>query len=161
MVLLLSSASIVCFAQNPTDEEPGDPGAMSVTTIQNMSFVAFTQGASGGTVTIANNGSRSVTGTVVPLNVGILHFQAIFEIDAPQGSIISIINGPDATLTGSNGGTLSLKIGNASPVSPFAVVEPQPAKTQVHVGGTLTVGNAAASPPGAYSGTIYITFNQE
>lgn len=161
MVLLATGTYVIGYAQNPTDDEPGDPGGMAVTTVQNMSFGAFTQGASGGTVTLSTTGERSISGTVIPLNMGVMHFQAIFEIDAPQGSIISIINGPDATLAGSNGGSMSLKIGTPSPVSPFAIVEPQPVKTQVHVGGILTVGNSTASPPGLYSGTIYITFNQE
>ena len=160
-VILLSFTSIVCYAQAPTDSLPGDPGAINVYTVQNLSFGAFSPGTLAGTVIISNAGSRSVTGDVIGLNFGLLYFQAIFDIDAPQGSIISILNGPNATLTGSNGGTMSVHIDNSNPGSPFSTVVAQPLRTQVNVGGTLTVGTAAASPPGTYSGTIYLTFNQE
>jgi hypothetical protein len=163
LMLLLSGIPALCSAQNPTDDDdlPPDPGAMSVYTVQNISFGTFSNGSSGGTITVSSNGIRSVTGTVVPLNLGFQHFEAVFEVDSPQGSIISIINGPDATLTGSNGGTMTLKIGNSSPQSPFTIIDPQPIRTPVRIGGTLTVGNSVTSPPGTYTGTIYITFNQE
>ena len=159
-VMLLSFASVACFAQ-PTDSLPGDPGALSVYTVQNMSFGAFSKGNLGGAVHVSTSGTRSVTGDVVPLNLGIAYFQAIFDIDAPYGSIISILNGPNATLTGSNGGSMSLQIGNSSPGSPFATTVYQPQRTQVSVGGTLAVQGSSGSPPGTYTGTFYITFNQE
>lgn len=159
---MLCCISNIGFSQvNPTDSLPGDPGAMSVYTVQNLSFGTFTPGASGGTVTISNTGVRSVTGTIIPLNLGLSWFQSIFDIDAPEGSIISIMNGPDAVLTGSNGGTMTLELGSSLPNSPFATVAAQPVQTQVSIGGKLTVGNSTASPPGTYSGTFYITFNQE
>jgi len=160
-IILLCCTSVLCFSQEPTDSLPGDPGGLTVYTVQNMSFGAFTQGNSGGTVTISTAGSRSVTGTITPLNFGVSYFQAIFEIDAPQGSVISILNGPNATLTGSNGGTMSLQIGSSSPASPFITTVAQPLRTSVSIGGTLTVGTPATSPSGLYNGTFYITFNQE
>jgi hypothetical protein len=69
----------------PTDTLPGDPGAITVYTVQNMSFGAFSPGTLGGTLVVSNAGSRSVTGDVIGLNFGILFYQAIFDIDAPQG----------------------------------------------------------------------------
>jgi hypothetical protein len=161
LVAILGLLSFFAVAQNPTDSVPPDPGAMSVYTIQNMSFGAFSHGNAGGSVIISNSGLRSVTGDVVALNLGVNFFHSIFEIDAPEGSIISILNGSNTTLTGSNGGSMTLHIGNSDPPSPFVTVVPQPARTQVNVGGTITVGNAAANPPGTYTGTFYITFNQE
>lgn len=146
---------------DPTDSLPGDPGAIYVYTYQNLKFGAFTQGASGGTVVIGTNGTRSVTGTVVALNLGITYFQAIFEVEAAPGSLISITNGADATLTGSNGGSITLQIGSSDPGSPFNTTVSPPSTTTVNIGGTITVGNAAAAPPGAYSGTFSVTFNQE
>lgn len=161
-VVLLCNLSAVCLSQiNPTDSLPGDPGGMSVYTVQNLSFGAFTQGTSGGMVVISNTGVRSVTGTVIPLNLGVSYFQSIFDIDAPEGSIISIMNGPSTLLTGSNGGTMTMELGPSSPASPFGTIVPQPIRTQVSIGGTLTVGNSTTSPPGTYTGTFYITFNQE
>lgn len=152
--------SILSIAQGPTDDDPVDPGAISVFTIQNMSFGAFYQGT-GGTVVIATNGSRSVTGSVVPLNFGFSYFQAIFELEAPSGTIISILNGPNATLTGSNGGSMVMQIGGSDPASPFNVTVPSPGRTTINIGGTLNVGNPVASPPGTYRGTFSVTFNYE
>jgi hypothetical protein len=160
-ILISVLISISSFAQNPTDSLPPDPGAIAVHTMQNMSFGAFSHGSSGGTVTISNTGTRISTGDVILLNLGVQYFHSIFEIDASQGSIISIMNGPNAVLTGSNGGSISLEIGGSSPASPFVTVLPQPARTQVNIGGKLTIGSPLSNPPGTYSGTFYITFNQE
>jgi len=159
-VILISFTSVFCFGQ-PTDSLPGDPGGISVYPVQNMSFGAFSIGSTGGTVNISPTGTRSATGDVVLLNLGTMFFQSIFDIDAPQGSIISILNGANATLTGSNGGTMSMQIGNSDPNSPFIVTVLQPTRTQVSIGGTLTVGSPSANPRGNYTGTFYITFNQE
>jgi hypothetical protein len=162
MIVLLSSLSFMCYGQGgPTDSLPGDPGALSVYNVQNMAFGAFSHGASGGSVIISAAGARSSTGNITLLNLGISYFKAIFDIEAPQGSIISIMNGPNATLTGSNGGSMTLQLGNATPSSPFVNPVASPSRTSVSVGGTLVVGNAGANPPGTYSGTFYITFNQE
>jgi len=160
-ILLLCGISVMSYAQTPTDSLPGDPGALAVFNVQNMSFGAFSHGGSGGTIAIAPAGTRSVTGTVTALNLGVSYYQAIFDIEAPNGAIISITNGPNATLTGSNGGTMSLQLGSSSPGSPFINTIPAPGRTQVNIGGTLTVGNSTANPPGTYSGTFYIIFNQE
>jgi hypothetical protein len=133
----------------------------SVTTLQNLCFGAFAQGSNGGTITISTNGSRNATGSVIPLNTGSFPAQAIFGVEAPEGTIISILNGPDVNLTGSNGGTMSLHIETADPLSPFISSVAPPGKIIVNLGGTLTVGDAFTSPPGSYSGTFYITFNNE
>jgi hypothetical protein len=134
---------------------------LSVTTSQNLSFGAFSHGNAGGTVTIAANGSRSVMGDVVPVNLGFLYFPAIFEVEAPAGTIINIVNGPDIELTGSNGGTMSLHIGASDPVSPVISTATPPARNAIKVGATLTVGGPAANPPGTYSGTFSVTFVQQ
>ena len=160
-MLLSCGVWTVSFAQNPTDSLPGDPGALAVYNVQNLSFGAFTHGGSGGTVVISPAGIRSVTGGVTALNFGVVYYQAVFELEAAGGAIVSITNGPNATLTGSNGGTMSLKLGASSPGSPFINNTASPGRTQVNIGGTLTVGNSAANPPGTYSGTFYIIFNQE
>jgi hypothetical protein len=134
----------------------------AVHTIQNLSFGAFAQGPNGGTITISNNGIASTSGTVQSVNLGgnYLPAQAIFEVEAPPGTIISISNGPDATLKGSNGGTMSLRPGISDPATPFSVTNPG-GRTQIQLGGTLTIGNPASNPPGTYTGTFYITFNNE
>ena len=115
----------------------------------------------GGTITISTSGTRTVTNAVVAMNYGMPYQQAIFDIDVVYGSIVSLMNGPDVTLTGSNGGSMSMHIGSSSPGTPFVTQVYQPARTPVSIGATLTVGNAAANPPGLYSGTMYVTFNLE
>ncbi len=126
-----------------------------------MHFGAFTQGAIGGSIVISPTGMRTATGDVVLLNMGVSFLEAIFEIEGIVGSNVSIVNGPNATLTGSNGGTMSMSIGAATPGSSFINNVAPPGRTPVHIGGTLYVGAPASNPPGTYSGTFYITFNQE
>ena len=159
--LYLCLAGTAIKAQAPTDSVPKDPGSLSVYTIQNMSFGAFAAGSTGGSVVLSSSGTRSATGTVLPLNMGSSFFQAIFEIEGPPGTIISILNGPNATLTGSNGGSMSLQIGTSNPAAPFSNTVAPPGRTLINFGGTLTVGNNVSTIPGAYTGTFYITFNQE
>ncbi|MCW3116922.1 MAG: hypothetical protein JWM28_1004 [Chitinophagaceae bacterium] len=127
--------------------------------VQNISFGAFYPGSNGGSVIISANGTRSVTGTVVPLNLGIQFCQAIFDIEAPQGTIVSILNGSDIVLSGSNGGSMSFHIGNSQPANPFSTSQSPPARTPVNIGGTLSVGSAMTNPAGSYTGTFAITFN--
>ncbi|HSO78017.1 MAG TPA: DUF4402 domain-containing protein, partial [Bacteroidales bacterium] len=87
---------------------------------------------------------------------------ALFDIQANSGTVISIVNGPDVTLTGSNGGTLLLHIDASLPASPFSTTVPWPTVTQVRIGGTLTVsGNPLANPAGNYTGSYSVTFIQE
>lgn len=160
-VVILSITTSFVFAQTPTDTLPGDPGGLYAYTIQNINFGAFSHGNTGGTLVISSDGTRTATGDVVPLNLGVSYYNAIFEIEAPPGAMISILNGPDATLTGSNGGSMSLHIGNSYPASPFSNTNAPPSRTQVSIGGTLTVGASGTAPPGNYTGTIYITFNHE
>lgn len=163
-LLVAFALTLVCvtgYGQTPTDDLPPDPGALAVSTVQNMKFGAFYLGNAGGTVTIGNNGTRSFTGDIVLLNLGLLFSQAIFDVEAPEGTIISIWNGPDATLTGSNGGTISLHINDSNPVSPFNSTMAPPGTTPVHVGGSVTLPGGGATVPGNYSGSFYITFNIE
>jgi hypothetical protein len=161
IILLLA----VAFSKNanaqgdPTDSLPDDPGAIHVYTYQNLSFGSFAVESGTATVTILNNGNRQSTGSVILINQGIGFFQSIFDVEAAPGSLISITNGPNATLTGSNGGTLTLVIGDSDPGSPFNTSISPPGRTPVNIGGMLSI--PAAAPKGVYSGTFYVTFNQE
>lgn len=156
-IILLSSTSLVTQAQQP----PPRPIAIYVNPLQGLIFGAFYQGISGGTVIIYPDGSRSVTGSVVQASLGFPFSPGIIEVDANAGTLITIMNGPDVMLTGSNGGFMMLHIGTASTGSPFIATAVSPARTQVRIGGTLTVGGPLANPPGAYSGLFSITFIQE
>ena len=155
MILLLFSCTL------KAQEAPPRPIGIYVNPAQGLVFGAFFQGVTGGSVIIYPDGSRSVTGDIIQANLGIPFSPAIFEVDANPGTIISILNGPDATLTGSKGGTLRLHIGNASTGSQFVSTILPPARTQVRIGGTLTAGNALANPAGVYSGTFSVTFIQQ
>jgi hypothetical protein len=158
---IFSLISMAAFSQgDPTDSLPGDPGALEVYLIQDLNFGAFSKN-NGGTITVSNTGARSATGDVVPLNLGFNYFEAIYEVEAPPNSVVSILNGPNVTLVGSNGGTLSLSIGTSNPGSPFMTTVSPPARTTVRIGGTLTAGNNTAAPPGTYIGTFEVTFNLE
>jgi hypothetical protein len=152
---ILCSISLEGFAQEPP------PRPVEVTVTQNLGFGAFSHGISGGTINISTSGLRSATGTVIPLNLGFSFSAAVFRLVANQGTLITILNGPPATLPGSNGGSMTMTIGVSDPASPFVITTTPPAFTIMNIGGTLTVGNSASNPPGSYSGTFDITFIQE
>lgn len=139
------------------------PHPITITAVptQGLNFGAFCQGPSGGTVIISPTGSRSVTGDVAQLGMGFVFTAALFEIETNAGTVVSLLNGPDATLTGSAGGTLSLQIGASYPSAPLITTAVPPAKTALTIGGTLTVGPPSANPPGSYGGSFYVTFIQE
>jgi hypothetical protein len=122
---------------------------------------AIIQGSIGGQVIIDPQGSRSVTGDIIPVNMGYQYFPAIFEVEAIPGSLITIVNGPDVILNGNNGGTLTLHIGTSIPVSPFINTKNPPFRTQVRIGGTLYVGSSFANPSGNYIGYFSVTFAQQ
>ncbi len=155
MILALAALSVVSIAQEPP------PRPVVVTVTQNLVFGAFSQGAVGGTAAISPAGIRSKTGDVVLLGLGFPFSAAVYRIVGNRGTVISLLNGPDAVLPGSGGGSMILHIGNSNPVSPFVLITIPPAFTQLFIGGTLTVGSPAANPPGSYSGTFNITFIQE
>jgi hypothetical protein len=156
LTLLFLTLTLVSIAQEPP------PRPVVVTPVPpGLGFGAFTQGAVGGTVTINSGGSRSSTGDVILLGLGIPFSTAAYRIVGNQGTVVSILNGPDVSLPGSGGGSMILHLGNTSPLSPFVITTIPPAFMLLYIGGTLTVGSPAANPPGNYSGTFNITFIQE
>jgi hypothetical protein len=155
-VVLMYSVSMELKAQEP----PPRPIRIDVTA-QGLSFGAFYHGASGGTVVITPAGSRSATGDVVLLSLGIPFSAALFQVHANRGTVISILNGPDAVLTGIPSGTMTLHIGASNPSSPFVSNVNYNIAIPLYIGGTLTVGNSAANPPGSYTGTFDITLVRE
>ena len=150
----------VTSRQLMAQEDPPRPVQITATS-QGLSFGAFYHGASGGTVIIEPDDSRSATGDIVLLGMGIPFSSALYEILANPGTIISVLNGPNATLTGVPSGTMTLQIGDSDPVSPFVTTVPYGTIIYLNVGGTLIVGTPAANPPGNYSGTFDITLVQE
>ena len=166
--LLLLTLSLLAFfsssAQVQTSlviEKPPRPISIFVDPLQGLGFGAFFQGSGGGTVIILPNGARSSTGSVILTNMGFPFSPAIFEVDAEPGTIITISNGPNAILTGSNGGIMEVRIGDSSLGSPFTSTASPPARTVVRIGGILYVGTLITNPPGNYSGTFSVTFIQQ
>jgi hypothetical protein len=99
---------------------------------------------------------RTATGNIILLSSSFS--TALFEVEALPGTLITILNGPDVYLEGSNGTRMTLRLGNSLPQSPFIATT---ARTTVTIGGTLIVGDSKTSPPGAYSGTFSINFIQQ
>ena len=142
-------------------EKPPRPLTVTVNLSQNLNFGAFYHGNVGGTVIIYNDGSRSSTGDIVLLTMGYSFSTGLYDVVANPGTLISILNGPNAILTGSNGGMMILQIGDSDPPNPFVITTMPPAATQLRIGGTLIVGNPILNPPGNYGGTFDITLVQE
>jgi hypothetical protein len=160
LLVVMFTIFLICFAQTLKAQEP-PPRPITVTVTQNLSFGAFTHGAVGGTVIINADASRNATGDVILLNMGYLYSTALYQIVANPGTVVSILNGLDVPLAGSNGGSMILHIGASSPASPFVTNAIPPLTTPLNIGGTLTVGNSAANPPGNYNGTFDVTFVQQ
>jgi len=142
-------------------EMPPKPISVYVDPEQEMSFGAFYPLNAGGTITISASGSRSTTGDVILINQQFTYSPASFQIEALPGTLINIQNGPDVVIYGSNGGTMTLHLESSDPPSPFITSAAPPDRTQVKIGGTLTVGNIATNGAGNYNGTFTIIFNQE
>jgi hypothetical protein len=108
LVFLVINLSLHAQTKPPvvSIEKPPRPVTIFVNPAQGLSFGAFVQGSSGGTVIIFANGSRSVTGSVIQANLGYSFSPAIFEVDAEPGTLVTIVNGPDISLSGSNGGSI-------------------------------------------------------
>lgn len=157
--ILLLGILFLWYVDASAQEDP--PRPISVSTFQNLSFGAVIEGYSGGNVIIYPSGSRSVTGDIIQANLGYAYYPAIFEVGANLGTLVTILNGPDVVLTGSNGGTMIMHLGESDPPSPYVNTLSPPGLTQVRIGGTLSVGNPLANPAGSYSGTFFITFIQE
>ena len=162
-VWILSAIIIVMGAHTSVKAQqlPPRPISVFVNPAQPLSFGAFYQGPLGGSVIIYPNGSRSVTGDVVQANLGYSFSPALFEVEALPGTLVTILDGPDVILTGSNGGSMTLQLGSSSPLSPFVVPTTPPSRTVVTIGGTLLVSTIQNNPPGSYIGTFNVTFIEQ
>jgi hypothetical protein len=161
LLMLLPVIFLLAETQEAKAQEP-PPRPVTVTvTGQNLSFGAFYHGPVGGTVTINSGGSRSATGDVILLNLGYSYSTALYQLVANPGTVISLLNGPDVSLPGIPGGSMTLHIGDSDLGPTFVITSIPPAYTLLNIGGTLTISNPIANPPGSYSGTFDITFIQE
>lgn len=151
--LFLLLSHLVSVAQEPSVQ-------FAVVTLQDISFGAFFQGNSGGSIIVSSDGTRLLSGDIIEANIsGFSYFPAIFEVEADPGMLISILKGSDTSMFGSNGGSLGLQIGDSD--TSFPIIAPPLGRIQVIMGGILTVGNPQANPSGDYSGSFEVTFIQE
>lgn len=156
---LISLSLILLISPVLKGQKP--PGPVRVTTIADLAFGAFYQGASGGSVVVNTSNGRSPSGDVI-LFGGAGATTAVFRIQGDRGTQVNLLLGSAVTLTRSGGGgSMQLQIGPTNPTSPLFLSGIQPTITlDLYVGGTLTVGAPASNPPGSYSGTFTIIFNQ-
>lgn len=152
---------LLCNEKAYAQPQPPKPFAIYTNPAQGLFFGAFYHGLTGGTIIIYPDGSRSTTGDVIQVSLGVLFSPAIVEVEAPVGSRIAILNGPDAVLTGSNGGSMLFRLGTTDHGSSFITTIPPPGRTQIRIGGTLYVGNSLSNPVGSYNGIFSVTFIQE
>lgn len=160
MLFCLFVCLMVFHIQADAQEQPPRPIAVTVSTAQHLRFGSFIQAGANGTVTVTFDGFRTATGSIILPNMSSIVTPALFIVDAEPGTLITIVNGPTATLTGSNGGTISLQLGEAN-TGPRIITSPGSKYTDVFIGGTLTIGSLMANPPGFYNGTFQVTFIQE
>jgi len=142
-------------------QEPPPRPIRIIATAQGLSFGTFYHGALGGKITINPSGARTSTGDIVLLSVGPAYSAALFEVHAHPGTVIQVVNGLDAILTGTPAGTMTLHLGDSNPASPFVSNVHFNVAIPLYIGGILTVGNAAANPPGSYTGTFEVTIVRE
>jgi len=154
----LMVCSICFYIPAFSQEQPPKPIVVTVSTLQHLSFGTFIQSGASGTVTVDYTGSRTATGSVILPGMFSIVTPALFQVSALPGTLVTLVNGPTATLTGSNGGSLILNLGQSSTGSPFITTG---ISTDVFIGGTLTVGPPGANPAGIYNGTFTVTFIQQ
>lgn len=161
-ICLLTGLAALFFAQAKSQQLKVDAAKLSpvlkVNVRQELQLGAFTQGSSGGSIRVQPDGTRTATGTVVPLNFGASYMPLVLEIEGPKGSIVSMLADEVTILTGSNGGMMRLKLAGSNPALPFIITDDPPAKNVITIGAELIVGNSQESPPGNYSGSLNISF---
>ena len=156
----LSIISFFCF--NVSFAQP-EKTQLSITAslTQSINFGSFCViGNSGGTITIAFDGSRTSTGGIVLLSNAPIATQAIYEIKLSHAAKISITYNAQTMLTNSSGGKLMLDVGPTDKGingSSFTIGGQNNFSAQLYLGGTLHIPGTA--PPGNYSGSFDITFN--
>jgi hypothetical protein len=134
---------------------------LRVNVVQDLSFGSFVVSVSGGTITITPEGTRTTTGTIVPLSIS-TEAPAIFEVSKPGSSQkqVNIVFPASAYLTRS-GGSERIVVNNFKSDKPSDSFLVSNVTQRVNVGATLTVQGLSTNPPGNYAGTFSVTFAYE
>jgi hypothetical protein len=155
-VIILLLCTGISFAQPTLPER-----TLTVAATQGLYFGKFYDLGTGGSVSIDWQGIRTTTGGIVAAPNSIAR-PALFEVRLCQGRNVTITYAPTTTLAGSNGGEFILNIGPTEKGingALFPIENNCNFVTVLRVGGTLTIpGN---SPPGFYSGSFEISFDQQ
>lgn len=152
------------FGQFSAPSLPQRTGTIMATQALHFGDITIVSGSSGGTVTVSHSGMRSSTGNVILLNLGSVARQAIFEYKLCPGRMVNITYPAFITLTGQNGGTITLQPGptNFGPSgASFISNKGCDDIHYIHMGGTIDVRGISANPGGLYTGSINITFIQQ
>jgi hypothetical protein len=171
--LLLFSVLCLLFnsilkGQNNAPPLPQRTATATVT--QHLSFgdISVEATSTGGTVTIDYTGSRTSTPEVYLLNLGYPVEQAILEFHLCPGRSVKVLFNPLVQLThGSYNMNLAIdrmRIGTTLITASGQSFFSNKGCNDTHyieVGGTLTVGNLLANPPGEYTGSFSVTLAQE
>jgi hypothetical protein len=134
-------------------------GELQVYVIQGLSFGTFSPGSQGGTIVISPDGSRTVSGTIIPLS-GSNGSCAILEIEAPPNRLIHIEFPKSIQFKGTKRGnelTVSNFISDKPNNSFITTADAPPYRNTVQVGATLTVQNSAGDICDNYTGSFYFT----
>ena len=134
---------------------------LQVIVVQDLSFGSFVVGANGGTITITPEGTRTTTGTIVPLAIS-TEAPAIFEVSKTGNSQkqVNIVFPASAYLIRS-GGNERIVVNNFKSDKPSDSFLVSNVTQSVNVGATLTVQGLSSNPPGNYAGTFSVTFAYE
>ena len=155
---------LICICGYAASAQPVLPQrTITITPMQGIHFGTFClTGSAGGSVTVGWDGSRTCSGSVAALSLAPAAHEAIFAIKLCEGRQVSITFDAATTLTGSNGGSLTLDMGpteKGGNGASFSTNSDCNFITPLRMGGTLHIPGTAI--PGTYSGTFAITFNQE
>lgn len=161
-IYLLTCFLVILFSSEMQGQElPPIPVDVQVSTEQFLNFGAFTVGDAGGSVVVDYTGTRTWTGDVTLLNMGAPITPALFDVYVNPGTLITITHPAQFELMGDSGNKIYLEINSYSSGQNFVSTNAAEIPNSVYIGGTLLLGNPSANPPGKYSGTITITFNQQ
>jgi hypothetical protein len=161
IVRILIASLVLCVSYSYG--QPALPTrSLEVNASQSLEFGTFALTGGAGSVVLGYDGSRTTTGGVALLAVAPYAQPAIFEVKLLQGRNININFSATTSLTGSDGGSLTMNIGPTDKGLINAVFPTNNSRdftTLLRVGGTLDIPSGAV--PGSYTGTFFITFNQE
>ena len=164
-ILMILASVFSCELK--AQENPPIPTNVEVNPVNVMNFGSFLVDNDGGTLSLDYNSVRTPGAGVMLMNSGEPAAAAIFDVYANPGTILRISHDSPFMLTGTGGGTIKLSLdsflanGNEIIDGFFITKENADIPNTVFIGGTLTIGQSEASPPGRYSGTITVTFIQE